>query len=210
MISYRRINTVRLKGQLIKWHADKAYGFIAPTGGGSHVFIHKSAFENRQREPKLKDVITFSITKDSDNRYCACEATFSGEKLKQKKPKKVSLFSIFLSLTFLALLVITAFLGYFPQKIMLFYLSLSFITYLIYAFDKSKAKRKAWRTSEGTLHILALAGGWPGAALAQQLLRHKSSKRDFRVIFWLTVMINLGMLIGLHTSAGAKFLAIFN
>ena len=51
---------MRLKGQLIKWHADKAYGFIAPTGGGSHVFIHKSAFENRQREPKLKDVITFS------------------------------------------------------------------------------------------------------------------------------------------------------
>ena len=61
---------MRLKGKLIKWHADKAYGFIAPNGGGSHVFIHKSAFENRQREPQIKDVITFSITKDSDNRYC--------------------------------------------------------------------------------------------------------------------------------------------
>ena len=201
---------MRLKGQLIKWHADKAYGFIAPNGGGSHVFIHKSAFENRHREPKIKDVITFTITKDNDNRYCACEATFPGEKLKKKMPKKVSLLSIFLSLTFLGVIIIAAFLGYLPQKIMLIYLSLSVITYLIYALDKSKAKRKAWRTPESTLHLCAIVGGWPGAALAQQLLRHKSSKRDFRMVFLLTIMINVGALIGLQTAAGAKFLAFFN
>lgn len=201
---------MRLKGKLIKWHADKAYGFIAPNGGGSHVFIHKSAFENRQREPQIKDVITFSITKDSDNRYCASEATFSGEKLKIKQSKKISLFSIFLSLSFLAVIIIASFLVYLPQKIMLFYVALSVITFLTYAFDKSKAQRKVWRISEGTLHILALVGGWPGAALAQQLLRHKSSKREFRNVFWLTVIINMGALIWLLTATGTKFLAMFN
>lgn len=201
---------MRLKGQLIKWHADKAYGFIAPNSGGSHIFIHKSAFENRQRDPKVKDVITFSITKDNDNRYCACEATFLGEKPKIKKPNKISRLSIYLSLSFLSIIIMAAFLGYLPQKIMFIYLSLSLITYFTYAFDKSKAKRQAWRISEGTLHLLALVGGWPGAALAQQLLRHKSSKRDFRVVFWLTVIMNIGVLIGLQTSAGAKFLALLN
>jgi uncharacterized membrane protein YsdA (DUF1294 family) len=152
-------------------------------------------------------VITFSITKDSDNRYCASEATFSGEKLKIKQPKKINLFSISLSLSFLAVIIIASFLVYLPQKIMLFYVALSVITFLTYAFDKSKAQRKVWRISEGTLHILALVGGWPGAALAQQLLRHKSSKREFRNVFWLTVIINMGALIWLLTATGTKFLA---
>ena len=92
---------------------------------------------------------------------------------------------------------------------MLFYVALSGITFLTYAFDKSKAQRKVWRISEGTLHILALVGGWPGAALAQQILQHKSSKREFRSVFWLTVIINIGALIWLLTATGTKFLAMF-
>ena len=199
---------MRLKGTLIKWHADKAFGFIAPNGGGSHVFIHKSAFTNRNRVPQINDVITFSITKDEANRYCACDATFSGETLKKKQANKSSLFSIYLSLFFIATILTASFFTYLPQKIIFAYTALSFITYLTYAFDKSKAKRGAWRTPESTLHILALAGGWPGAALAQELLRHKSSKRDFRSVFWLTVMINIGVLIWLQTATGAKYLAL--
>jgi len=37
--------------------------------------------------------------------------------------------------------------------------------------DKSAAQRNAWRTPEGTLHMLSLVGGWPGAMIAQQILR---------------------------------------
>jgi hypothetical protein len=33
-------------------------------------------------------------------------------------------------------------------------------------------------------------GGWPGALLAQQFLRHKSVKAEFRAAFWLTVAVN--------------------
>ncbi|MFT5812945.1 MAG: uncharacterized membrane protein YsdA (DUF1294 family) [Psychroserpens sp.] len=93
---------------------------------------------------------------------------------------------------------------------MYIYLGLSLITYLIYALDKSKAQRGTWRISEGTLHFFALVGGWAGAALAQQYLRHKSSKREFRDVFWLTVIINMGVLIWLHTYSGAKYLALFH
>ena len=200
---------MRLKGKLVMWQADKAFGFIAPNGGGSNIFIHKSAFANNKKIPQINDVITFSITKDKAGRYCAGDATFSGEKLKKKQPKKISEFSIYLSLLFLATIIMASFLGYLPHVIMYSYLGLSIMTYLTYAFDKSKAQRGAWRTSEGTLHLFALIGGWPGAALAQQYLRHKSSKQEFMNVFWLTVMINVGALMWLQTSSGAKYLALF-
>lgn len=60
-------------------------------------------------------------------------------------------------------------------------------TFWAYAADKGAAIAGRWRTRESRLHLLALCGGWPAAWLAQQVLRHKSSKRDFRAVYWLTV-----------------------
>ena len=71
-----------------------------------------------------------------------------------------------------------------------FYLAASIITFLVYAVDKSAAKNGQWRTPESTLHLLGLAGGWPGALVAQKWLRHKSKKPSFQIIFWVSVVIN--------------------
>ena len=79
--------------------------------------------------------------------------------------------------------------------ITLIYLAVSLFTFIVYALDKSAAKAGRWRTPEKTLHILALIGGWPGALLAQQKLRHKSQKQPFRIIFWFTVAMNLAVLL---------------
>jgi uncharacterized membrane protein YsdA (DUF1294 family) len=78
----------------------------------------------------------------------------------------------------------------------LIYIALSLVTFLVYASDKSAARKGEQRTRESTLHLLALACGWPGALLAQHLLRHKSRKLAFRGIFWLTVIANLVLLSG--------------
>ena len=59
------------------------------------------------------------------------------------------------------------------------YAAVSLLTLTIYAIDKSAARAGGRRMPEATLHLLALAGGWPGALLAQQWLRHKSAKRKF-------------------------------
>jgi uncharacterized membrane protein YsdA (DUF1294 family)/cold shock CspA family protein len=200
------VNLLRLKGKLIKWDADKAFGFIFPNGGGDHVFIHKLALSNRNRTPQINDVITFSISKDKQGRYCADKATFTGEKLKKKQAKKVSKFSIYLSLIFLSLITTAYLLGHISQNIVLVYFGASVITFLAYAFDKSKAQRGAWRTPESTLHLFALIGGWPGAALAQQALRHKSQKKEFRIGFWFTVLANLGSLFWLLSPGGNNLL----
>mgnify|MGYP000485750380 CR=1 FL=1 len=200
---------MRLKGKLIKWDEDKAFGFIVPNGGGDHVFIHKSAFSNRQRTPQIKDIITFSIARDKQGRYCADEATFSGEKLKKKQAKNVSKFSIYLSVIFIVLMMAALVIGHMPINLVLFYLGGSTLTFILYAYDKSKAKRGAWRTPESTLHLFALAGGWPGAAIAQQTLRHKSQKKEFRFVFWLTVIANFCALAWLMSPSGEQLMNIF-
>jgi len=200
---------MRLKGKLIKWDEDKAFGFIVPNGGGDHVFIYKSAFSNRQRTPQIKDIITFSIARDKQGRYCADEATFSGEKLKKKQAKNVSKFSIYLSVIFIVLMMAALVIGHMPINLVLFYLGGSTLTFILYAYDKSKAKRGAWRTPESTLHLFALAGGWPGAAIAQQTLRHKSQKKEFRFVFWLTVIANFCALAWLMSPSGEQLMNIF-
>lgn len=64
---------------------------------------------------------------------------------------------------------------------------LSLTTFVLYGWDKRRAIQGGERTPESTLHLLALFGGWPGALLAQPILRHKRAKRSFQVVFWLIV-----------------------
>jgi uncharacterized membrane protein YsdA (DUF1294 family) len=67
-------------------------------------------------------------------------------------------------------------------------------TFWAYAADKNAAMQGRWRTPESHLHLLSLAGGWPAAWLAQQAMRHKSSKRQFRAVYWLTVLLHCAAL----------------
>ena len=83
------------------------------------------------------------------------------------------------------------------------YLAASLAAFVIYAWDKTAAEKNHWRTKESTLHLIALAGGWPGALLAQKVLRHKSRKQSFQVVFWGTVALNCAALGWLLTPAGA-------
>ena len=79
-----------------------------------------------------------------------------------------------------------------PFEVFAAYVLVSGIAIFLYAFDKSAAERGRWRTKESTLHTVALLGGWPGALLAQDLFRHKSSKAEFQWMFWCTVLLNCG------------------
>ena len=73
-------------------------------------------------------------------------------------------------------------------------LALNLVTLWTYAADKNAARSGAWRTSENQLHLLSLLGGWPAAWLAQQNLRHKTSKASFRAVYWLTVVLHCSSL----------------
>jgi uncharacterized membrane protein YsdA (DUF1294 family) len=72
------------------------------------------------------------------------------------------------------------------------YLLMSLVTGIVYGLDKRAARRGESRTSEATLHGLELLGGWPGAFLAQRLLRHKNAKLRYQIVFWMIVGLHLG------------------
>ncbi|WP_309227319.1 DUF1294 domain-containing protein [Zooshikella harenae] len=77
------------------------------------------------------------------------------------------------------------------------------MTFFIYKVDKSAAEKGRWRISENTLHLLSVLGGWPGAMLGQQVFNHKTKKTSFQVIFWLSVLLNIGTLtfLGIYASS---------
>ncbi|WP_317932946.1 DUF1294 domain-containing protein [Halioxenophilus sp. WMMB6] len=97
-------------------------------------------------------------------------------------------------------------LGFTPLLLPLALLLLSAITYGFYAKDKAAAVAGDWRVPENTLHLLALLGGWPGAIFGQQRLRHKTKKRSFRAVFYLTLVLNLAALAWLHSAPGQQSL----
>ncbi|MGV8991774.1 MAG: DUF1294 domain-containing protein [Thiobacillus sp.] len=105
---------------------------------------------------------------------------------------------------FVALVAGSSVTGKLPVEVAWFYLAASLAAFSMYAFDKSAAVSGRWRTNERALHLIGLAGGWPGALAAQRLLRHKSRKRSFQIVFWTTVILNCCTLAWFVTASGAR------
>jgi len=79
-----------------------------------------------------------------------------------------------------------------PPLVAALYVLASVVSFAMYAADKAAAKAGRWRTSESSLLLVGLACGWPGAMVAQTLLRHKASKPSFQLRFWISVLLNIG------------------
>lgn len=68
-------------------------------------------------------------------------------------------------------------------------LVVSLITFGFYWHDKHQAQNSGQRIPEKVLHLLECIGGWPAAYIAQQTFRHKTSKRRYRIVYWLIVAV---------------------
>ena len=69
----------------------------------------------------------------------------------------------------------------------------SLFTIWFYKEDKRLAEQKLRRIPEFHLHFWELFCGWPGALYAQRKYRHKWKKTSYMVVFWLYVVLNLGV-----------------
>ncbi|MCR4740038.1 MAG: DUF1294 domain-containing protein [Lachnospiraceae bacterium] len=81
-------------------------------------------------------------------------------------------------------------------NILLIYLSIINLTaFIAFGIDKRRARRGAFRISEGSLFTLALFGGSLGSLLGMYIFRHKTLKPSFTigmpVIFFLQLLIIL-------------------
>ena len=188
------------KGKIISWDDNKGYGFVSPISGEKQIFIHITAFNSRNSTPKVGQDITYSTGSDKNGRPCVIKATIKGNK-PQQNTKGVT--AIIITTFFFLLLAVSVLEHKISPVIFIVYLILSLLTYFTYLNDKSAAAIGTWRTPEKILHLLALAGGWPGALIAQQRFRHKTKKKSFRFIFWVTIVLNCAMYVWLLTNSGS-------
>lgn len=195
---------MRTKGTLTSWNDERGFGFITPVGGGARVFVHISAFANRDRRPQLNEVVTFTLSSDERGRPRAVDASLAGDPASSIRRLSRLPVPLIGAAVFLGLVAVLVAASMIPATVLGGYLVLSALTFAAYAMDKSAARKGAWRTKESSLHLLSLAGGWPGALLAQERLRHKTRKPSFRIIFWATVATNLGIFLWLLTPMGAE------
>lgn len=197
---------MRTKGKLTSWNEDKGFGFITPMAGGKQIFVHIKAFSNRNRRPMVGQIVTYALSSDKQGQPRAINATRKGDRSPDKVKRNTGFVSIVFAVIFLIFVGISALSAKIPFHILALYIAASLLTFIMYALDKSAARSGERRTQESTLHVLSLVGGWPGALIAQQKLRHKSKKQSFRSLFWVTVLLNCGVFAWLFTSTGAATL----
>ena len=189
-----------MKGRLSQWDDAKGYGFITPEGGGPKVFVHIRAFGPRPNRPFVGESLSFHEGRDAQGKRRAVDVQSLEPRAAPPSPAPRDRGRVLLLVPAFAGFVLSCHLVWgLPNWIWGLYSAMSMATFIVYALDKRAASRGDWRVAEGTLHGLSLACGWPGALLAQQVLRHKSVKPSFRRIYWLTVAVNIAAFVALFT-----------
>lgn len=75
-------------------------------------------------------------------------------------------------------------------------ISVNAVALLLYGFDKRQARAGGSRIPEAVLHVVALLGGSPGALAGQELFRHKTRKRGFRLVLAAIFLLQAGLIYG--------------
>ncbi|MCH2161114.1 MAG: DUF1294 domain-containing protein [Phycisphaerales bacterium] len=70
----------------------------------------------------------------------------------------------------------------------------SLAAFVAFGIDKRAARRQRRRIPERNLHLLELAGGWPGAILGAFVFRHKTDKLGY--LFPLMLIVAAWMAAG--------------
>ena len=79
---------------------------------------------------------------------------------------------------------------------------MSLVCFIAYGLDKRQAANGGRRVSERTLHLMAFLGGWPGALIGQRQFRHKTQKVPFRIVFWIVVVLHVGIVCAVVYALG--------
>lgn len=184
----------RLEGTLAKWNDDRGFGFVT-TRDGATLFVHISAFGPGAARPQIGDDLTFERGTGPDGRPRAVEARAPGAPPAPRPHRSRTALAVVVLFAVLFALMIA--IRPFPLWGLALYVGMSAVAFLLYAQDKWAARAGRWRVPESTLLAVGLIGGWPGAIIAQQILRHKTKKPSFRLRFWATVALNVAIFIAL-------------
>ena len=227
------------QGTVVRWNAERAFGFIRSPGSAADVFFHVRDYRGAT-PPREGLAVVFEEIRGGDKgpratavqaagaqgapagnhgsqargarrpettragRSTARTETSAGTRRKTTPvaPAGAAL-AYGLMLAWAALVAWAVWTRHLPLWSVAALAGLNLATLWLYAADKNAARRGQWRIAEKQLHLLSLLGGWPAAWLAQQNMRHKSSKTAFRAIYWATIVLHCAALAGFLHWVGA-------
>jgi uncharacterized membrane protein YsdA (DUF1294 family)/cold shock CspA family protein len=198
---------MKSQGTVVRWDEARGFGFIRTGGPGADVFLHARDLRlpdgQRPREG-LRVVFDVIHVGGKGPRAVAVRLTGGGgatrpaarppaprRRASPSRPGALAWLAWPLMAAYGAALAWAAWTRLAPWWILPAAAGLSLAAFFVYWQDKYAAEQGRWRIPEDTLHLWSLAGGWPGAWLAQQVLRHKSSKGSFLTVYWATVLLHL-------------------
>lgn len=183
----------KIVGTLQQWNDERGFGFIEAAGQPG-IFVHIKAFKNRRRRPAVGDVVIFAVELDERGKKRAREVEFPRQARKpvaaEDHPAQWGTATLAAIPALIVFYVVLDLVWKVPRFMPLVYFVSCTIAITLYVADKVSAVKGGWRVPEKTLHMVGLAGGWPGALIAQQFLRHKTVKAEFRATFWGTAILN--------------------
>lgn len=210
-----KLGRMREQGNVSIWKADKGFGFIKPARPGADVFFHIADFRSASgMKPAVGLAVSYEVIHVGGKgpramalRPVSEEARRSSGVAARREPStrrprggtapaSGAGAAVPLMLVYYGLMGTTIFLGRMPLWVLGASFLVNVLTFFAYWLDKYRATQRAWRIPESTLHLWSLAGGWPGAFLAQQILRHKSVKAAFRGAYWVTVFAHCAIAAG--------------
>jgi len=81
----------------------------------------------------------------------------------------------------------------YPYIYLIWLALLSVILFILYGFDKARARSGGWRIRESALHGMALLGGVIGGWAGRSVFRHKTQKKVFTFVLVIGTLIHMGI-----------------
>ena len=204
------------RGVLKSWDDQQGFGFIS--GAQGDIFVHISAVKGNQR-PTAQMQVYYVAAKDGKGGWRAThmrglalaidepemrqstnhklikqQAGQTGKQQTSSVSTKEASWKTVLFLLSLTVLGYGLTVLYFKKSwrlLAVIYLLASLFSFVQYWIDKRRAQENERRIPESSLHLVEFLGGWPGAFLAQKVLRHKTRKFSYQLSYWLIVLLHL-------------------
>jgi len=173
-----------MQGYVIHFDEEKGYGFIGSNEYEENIFVHVTQVKNSD-ELSQGQSVEFSIEKTKKG--LAAINVIAGK-------KQYSPYLIFGLISLLSILAIFTYASQHLPMLIAYLIAINLITFTLYGYDKLISSGKRLRVPELNLQALALLGGSPAALLAQKFFRHKTIKGSFQIVYWLIVILQIGLL----------------
>ncbi len=177
-----------MRGVVVKFDAERGFGFLRARGEPKEVFVHVSSVEGRATL-EIGQEVEFTL-----------EETSKGPRALSVAPLRVarSAAALFLMLGGALAFVAVVLLGQWPQVpwIVGYLIGINVATLAFFVYDGLVAERGFVRVPRGVLRAFAFAGGTPVAIACERLFRRRPVLESFRSAYGIALALQGVIVVG--------------